>query len=94
MRDAYLSLGGICGAKDGTGLYKQIDRALKAGSRIRKVVLHLDNDEPGRAAAQNIAAMLEGSYEVIDDPPPVGKDVNNYLQSIVYERKTDERKGI
>lgn len=46
---------------------------------IRKIVLCLDNDEPGRTAAKAIASALTG-YEVVDNPPCRGKDYNDQLR--------------
>ena len=46
--------------------------------RIRQVHLHLDNDLAGRQAAQAIMAALPKEYEAKDEPPPSGKDWNDY----------------
>lgn len=90
-QDAYLALGGISGAKNGKGIYKQLDCALRLGKEVQRVCLHLDNDEPGRNAARQISAQLNGKYKVSDSPPPSGKDVNEYLQLVVKQKKKDER---
>ncbi len=90
-KDAYLSLGGISGSKTGTGICKQLDRALKLGENLKTVSLHLDNDEPGRNATQRMVTQLKGKYEVIDGPPKFGKDVNECLQMVISQRKRGER---
>ena len=46
---------------------------------IQKIILCLDNDERGREASQALQRSLNG-YEVLDNPPPKGKDYNDYLQ--------------
>lgn len=46
---------------------------------IQKIILCLDNDERGREAAQALKQCLHG-YQVLDNPPPKGKDYNDYLQ--------------
>ena len=52
---------------------------LKDNPGIRKVILCLDNDEVGRAAAQAIRTRLD-AYTVIDNPPRRAKDYNELLQ--------------
>ncbi len=46
---------------------------------IRKIVLRLDNDYAGRAAAQALQAMLAQEYEVSIRSPPEGKDYSDCL---------------
>ena len=53
---------------------------VKGHHGVRRLYLHLDNDEVGRDAAAGIMAGLEDRYEVLDRPPPSGKDVNDLLQ--------------
>lgn len=52
---------------------------LKSKPQIKKIVLHLDNDNTGRKAAEALKIILPDSFEVIDDPPPKGKDFNDFL---------------
>ncbi len=79
-----LSLAGIHQPrKSGPGhLPEALEQALKDHTSIQKIILCLDNDEPGRAAAGGIQAALNacGRYEVRDQLPPRGKDFNDYLQ--------------
>ena len=72
-----LSLGGV-GKKD-QQLPPALSRYLKDSPHISRIVLCLDNDEPGRAAAAVLRVLLEG-YEVIDRPPARGKDYNDLLR--------------
>lgn len=52
---------------------------LKENPQINKIVLHLDNDKAGRKASFTLQTILKSRYEVIDDPPPTGKDFNDFL---------------
>ena len=73
-----LSLGGISG-EGVKRLPPALSRYLKAAPHISRVVLCLDNDAPGRAAAASLRELLRG-YEVIDRPPVRGKDYNDLLR--------------
>lgn len=46
---------------------------------IKKIYLHLDNDKAGREAAEALKYLLSKRYEIIDNPTPMGKDVNDFL---------------
>ena len=72
-----LSLGGV-GKKD-RQLPPALSRYLKDAPHISRIVLCMDNDVPGRAAAAVLRVLLEG-YEVIDRPPARGKDYNDLLR--------------
>ena len=41
--------------------------------------MHLDNDYAGRLATKALKETLPKKYEVIDIPPLIGKDFNDYL---------------
>jgi hypothetical protein len=68
-----------------------LERYLGDYPQIRTLHLHLDNDEIGRAAAIGIASGLAGKYEVLDEPPQAGKDVNDQLMLRIgqYQKKED-----
>lgn len=73
-----LALGGI----SGKGVQRSplaLTQYLKATPHISRIVLCLDNDAPGRAAAAALRELLAG-YEVIDKPPSRGKDYNDLLR--------------
>lgn len=55
------------------------------------IVLHYDNDGPGRAAAKALQEQLKQKYNVLDDPPPAGKDVNDTLRQVLHERRCPEQ---
>ena len=57
-----------------------LEQYLQDNPHIEKVILCLDNDEPGRLASQAIRHRLEPNYTVIDNPPRAGKDYNDLLQ--------------
>jgi len=77
-----LSLSGVYQPKenaDETATPAALERFLQNNMNIQKIVLRFDNDKTGRAAVQTIRAVLPDSYEIIDKPPPSGKDYNDYL---------------
>ena len=54
---------------------------LKENPQIKTVVLHLDNDKTGRLCTAALKELLQNEYEIVDDPPLVGKDFNDFLLS-------------
>lgn len=56
-----------------------LDLFLEQHPNIRRVVLHFDNDIAGRKITEALKIVLPNCYEVVDDPPPYGKDVNDFL---------------
>ena len=56
-----------------------LGRLLEKDKTIRRIVLHLDNDIAGRNATKALQTILSDKYEVVDDPPQYGKDVNDFL---------------
>ena len=58
-----------------------MEQYLKDNPGVKRIVLCLDNDAPGRAAASAIKEALAG-YEIIDNPPRRGKDYNDQLQLV------------
>lgn len=77
-----LSLGGIYKPSVGK---EQVDapaaltQYLNARPEIRRLVLHLDNDEAGRMATATIQVLLSSQLIVMDESPTTGKDVNEEL---------------
>lgn len=53
---------------------------------IKEIYLHLDNDEVGRNASKSLQEVLSTKYRVLDRPPPIGKDCNDYLRYILGNR--------
>ena len=56
-----------------------LGRLLEKDKTIRRIILHLDNDIAGRKATKALQTILSDKYEVVDDPPKYGKDVNDFL---------------
>ena len=52
---------------------------LEDNPRTRNIVLCFDNDTTGRLAVETIRAVLPERYEITAQPPPNGKDYNDYL---------------
>ncbi len=50
---------------------------------INNIVLHLDNDAPGRLATKTIQLILPSRYNVRNEPPKRGKDMNDYLKIVL-----------
>ena len=51
---------------------------LSANPQIKTIVLHLDNDKVGRLCTATLKELLQKDYKSVDDPPPVGKDFNDF----------------
>ena len=88
-QDAMLSLAGVFQTKREKVVPVALEQFLKDHPQIHTLRLHLDNDEVGRNAAKGIVEGLADRYKVFDDPPPRGKDVNDYLQlrQHLFQRK-------
>lgn len=56
-----------------------LDRYLKETPKIKSIITHFDNDNPGKLAAKAINEIMGDKYKVDDEPPPFGKDFNEYL---------------
>ena len=54
---------------------------LHENPQIKTVILHLDNDRTGRLCTAALKELLQKDYKIVDAPPPVGKDVNDFLMS-------------
>ena len=54
---------------------------LEKNPLIKTIHLHLDNDKTGRLCTAALKELLKKDYEIVDDPPPVGKDFNDFLLS-------------
>lgn len=87
---AYLSLAGVFASKRSNVVPVALEQFLKDHPQITKVVLHLDNDRVGQQAAESIMGGLDKKYTVLNRPPRVGKDVNDYLRMEVKNRKREE----
>jgi len=74
----------LCGLSDNA-----LASYLQDNPHLKRIVLCLDTDEPGQAAAKTITQKYgERGYTVFIDVPPNGKDWNEYLQ---HRQATRER---
>ena len=83
-----LSLGGVYApsVNKQSKLPIALENMTQNQAQINTIALHLDNDFAGRSAAAAIAAQLEGKYVIRDEPPPYGKDCNDYLQHLIRKK--------
>ena len=68
---------------------------LNAHPQIKPIYLHLDNDKAGRLCTAALQELLQKDYKIVDAPPPVGKDVNDFLMSylgIARQKPSRERR--
>ena len=87
-----LSLAGVFKTKRENVVPVALERFLSEHPRVQTLLLHLDNDEVGRGAAQGIMGGLGEKYRILDCPAPEGKDVNEYLvQRINRNRGKEDR---
>lgn len=79
-QESLLSLAGVYQTKREGVVPVALSRFLSDYPNFKTLRLHLDNDEVGRGAARGIMDGLKGKYEIRDEPPRYGKDVNDALQ--------------
>lgn len=68
-----------------------LSRLLEKDKAIRRIVLHLDNDVAGRKATKALQTIIPKEYEVVDEPPAYGKDVNDFLCKRLGIKEKTER---
>ena len=56
-----------------------LEKYLSLNPDIERIILHFDNDIAGRKATETLKVILSDRYEVVSDPPPQGKDFNDFL---------------
>ena len=81
-REAMVSLGGVAASKCNNDTLKvpiALQSAIENMNDLKRIVLHLDRDDAGRTAAKEIMNALQDRFEVLDQPPKYGKDMNDYL---------------
>lgn len=89
QQDHLLSLAGVFQAKRTDVVPVALARYLADYPQIKCLHLHLDNDAVGRGAAAGIVAGLGDKYQVLDEPPLHGKDVNDQLRMRVGLKKKE-----
>lgn len=92
-----LSLAGVYGTRlDGTSkVPAALQKCLDEDKKVKTIYLHLDNDKAGRLATNGLKDALKDHMKVVDEPPPYGKDFNDYLQRVNEKemRKNRERRA-
>lgn len=81
-REHLVSLAGVYKPKEDlqeSSMPLALKRYLGENPEIQRISLRLDNDATGGRAAKALVSMLSGRYEVSVQPPPFGKDYNDYL---------------
>lgn len=76
-----LSLSGVYKPRKNIGdiaLPPALTQYLQNHPKIQHIHLHLDNDLAGRQVTRAIMTVMPKQYTVIDEPPPSGKDYNDY----------------
>lgn len=89
-KDTLLSLAGVYKAQKEYVVPMALDRFLRDHAEVKTLLLHLDNDEVGRGAAEGIIKGLGDKYRIIDNPAPSGKDVNDYLMERIGRNRGKE----
>ena len=82
QRDHLVSLAGVYKPKENlqeSSLPLTLTRYLSEYPNIKQITLRLDNDKAGGYMAKALVALLSDKYEVSIQPPPCGKDYNDYL---------------
>ena len=62
---------------------------LKDNPQTKRIILHLDNDKVGRLASKALLTVIPKQYQVVDEPPPQGKDFNDYLLQTQLKSKKE-----
>lgn len=89
-RDSLLSLAGVYKTKRTDVVPIALEQYLNDHPGIQTLRLHLDNDEVGRGAVAGIVSGLNRRYQVYDEPPKCGKDVNDQLKMRIGIRKKED----
>ena len=82
QRDHLVSLAGVYKPKENlqeSSLPLTLTQYLSEYPNTKHITLRLDNDQAGGYMAKALVALLSDKYEVSVQPPPCGKDYNDYL---------------
>ena len=82
QQDHLVSLAGVYKPKENlqeSSLPLTLKRFLSEYPNIQRITLRLDNDKAGGYMAKALVELLSDKYEVSVQPPPCGKDYNDYL---------------
>ena len=91
-----LSLGGVYaprGVPEKGKVPVSLAERLKDDPKIKAIALHLDNDYAGREAAKMLEAKLKDRYQIRNEPPRYGKDMNDELMHFLKRQVKKEREN-
>ncbi len=91
IADPMISLGGVYAPGSSKTICKlpaALENMLQNHPEVETISLHLDNDFAGRSATDNLSLQLRCNYKTIDEPPPVGKDYNDYLMTLCQQGRS------
>ena len=86
IAEPMLSLGGVYEPSRNSPKMKlpvALQNMLEHHTEVTSIALHLDNDKAGKTAAWSIEWQLKDKYNVLFEPPPRGKDYNDYLRTLL-----------
>ncbi len=86
-KDNLLSLAGVYKTDNKQDIPLALSTFLDRHPNTETICLHLDNDEIGRTATEQIISSLSDKYTVLNMPPKSGKDYNDYLQNELRKSK-------
>lgn len=87
-----LSLAGVYSPKKNTVESKvpsALNGFLNRNPKVKRIILHLDNDKAGRNATKTLKIIMSNKYEVIDNSPLYGKDFNDFLKFTLSKTKNE-----
>lgn len=90
LSEPMLSLGGVYEPNKDPSKRKlpvALQNMLQDHPEVTSIALHLDNDTAGKSAAWAIEGILRDKYNVSYEPPPWGKDYNEYLMYLTLGYK-------
>ena len=90
LSEPMLSLGGVYEPNKDPAKWKlpvALQNMLQDHPEVTSIALHLDNDAAGKSAAWAIEGLLRDKYNVSYEPPPRGKDYNEYLMHLTLGYK-------
>ena len=86
----YLSLSGattIGASIEETTVPIALETFLKDYPNIKSIRLHLDNDKAGKDTVLKIMYHYGEQFQIVDEPPSIGKDVNELLIKKINRKK-------
>lgn len=86
-KDNLLSLAGVYKTDNKQDVPLALATYLDRHPNTKTICLHLDNDDIGRTATEQIISSLSDKYTVLNMPPKSGKDYNDYLQNELQKSK-------